>query len=53
MKPIIYMAIGACLPFAAYELMNSKAYKDMMKKIKEMDPCKCIKDAQDKKKSRD
>lgn len=35
------MAIGACIPFAACEFMNSKAYKEMMKKAKNMSLCKC------------
>lgn len=41
MKPLIYMAIGALLPIAAYEFMNTKAYRDMLKKVKDMVDCKC------------
>lgn len=41
MKPLIYMAIGAMLPIAAYELMQSKAYRDMLNKLRQILDSKC------------
>lgn len=41
MKPLIYMAVGAMIPIAAYEFMKSKTYKEMMKKLKDFIDCKC------------